>query len=81
MLNKFILLDEQFEELLRQANPMMCGKLETQAFVIDDMIYVLWSIVKKLDVKRSTLFEVCNVIWDMWSVLQILLLVMWKLDE
>ena len=41
MLNKFILLDEQFEELLRQANPMMCGKLETQAFVIDDMIYVL----------------------------------------
>ena len=69
MLNKFILLDEQFDKLLRQANPMKCGKPEIQAFVIDDMIYVLGSIVKNLDVKSSALFEVYNVIWDMWSVL------------
>ena len=69
MFNKFKLLDEQFEELLRQANPMKCGKLETQAFVIDDMIYVLGSTIKNLDVKSFALFEIYNVIWDMQSVL------------
>ena len=69
MFNKFRLLDEQFDELLRQANSMKCGKPETQAFVIDDMIYVLGSTIKNLDVKSFALFEVYNVIWDMWSVL------------
>ena len=48
---------------------MKYGKPETQAFVIDDMIYVLGSTVKNLDVKSFALFEVYNVIWDMWSVL------------
>nr|POE44946.1 hypothetical protein CFP56_79664 [Quercus suber] len=69
MFNKFRLLDEQFEELLRLANLMKCGKPKIQAFVIDDMIYVLGSIAKNLDVKSSTSFGVYNVIWDMWSVL------------
>ena len=69
MFNKFRLLDEKFEELLRQSNSMKWGKPKTQSFVIDDMIYVLGSTIKNLDVKSFALFEVYNVIWDMWSVL------------
>ena len=37
--------------------------------MIDDMIYVLGSTVKNLDVKNYALFEVYNVICDIWSVL------------
>ena len=57
------------ENMLLQGRPMNSGKASPQAFVADEMIYVIGSIFTNLDDESFAYFEVYNPVEGTWTVL------------
>ena len=64
-----ILLSRLNENMLLQRRPMNSGKASPQAFVADEMIYVIGSIFTNLDNESFAYFEVYDPVEQTWTVL------------
>ncbi|XP_065617320.1 uncharacterized protein LOC136062326 [Quercus suber] len=60
---------ERWDVLPREGRPMNSGKASPQAFVADEMIYVIGSIFTNLDNESSAYFEVYDPVEGTWTVL------------
>ena len=64
-----LLLCQRNENMLLKGRPMNSGKASPQAFVADEMIYVIGSSFTNLDNENFAYFEVYNPVERTWTVL------------